>query len=127
MLKDYEQPVEYSSYAAVAAAYENEIAALEAELETAADWHKSSLKSRIAELQQEADRLSITDRWALAPDSITLYQQTILPVSYLRRPGILVRDTANTLDDLMARKAGGELSTEDFIAQADALLASLSE
>ena len=127
MLKDYEQPVEYSSYAAVAAAYENEIAALEAELETAADWHKSSLKSRIAELQQEADRLSITDRWALAPDSITLYQQTILPVSYLRRPGILVRDTANTLDDLMARKAGGELSTEEFITQADALLASLSE
>lgn len=127
LLRDYEQPVEYSSYALVAASYESEIEALQKELETVADWHKSSLKSRIAELQEEADRMRVADRWALAPDTITLYQQTILPVSYLRRPGILVRDTADTLGDLMARKVSGELSTEDFIAQADALLASLGE
>ena len=111
----------------MAASYESEIAALQQELETAADWHKSSLKSRISELQEEADRLRVADRWALAPDTITLYQRTILPASYLRRPGILVRDTANTLGDLMALKASGELSTEEFIAQADALLVSLGE
>ncbi len=127
LLKDYEQPVEHSSYATVAASYESEIAALQQELETAADWHKSSLKSRISELQEEADRLRVADRWALAPDTITLYQRTILPASYLRRPGILVRDTANTLGDLMTLKASGELSTEEFIAQADALLVSLGE
>ena len=70
-------------------------------------------------------RYTVRERWTIAPKTIELYQQTILPMSYLRRPGILADSDA--FSALVLQVHQGEISLEEFVEEADKLIEGLEQ
>ena len=93
--------------------------------ENAPVWKKQGIQERINEEEASLQRYTVRERWTIAPKTIELYQQTILPMSYLRRPGILADSDA--FSALVSQVHQGEISLEEFVEKADKLIEGLEQ
>jgi len=125
LLADYDEPVEDSYYASMVSHYETTLVNLRKQLETAPIWRQQGIQRRISDEEESLALYTVRERWTIAPKTIALYQQTILPMSYLRRPGILRGAGWLGFEELAAKVYSREISLEEFIKEADAMLEGL--
>lgn len=125
LLADYDEPVEDSYYSTWVNSYEETLADLRKQQENAPIWKQQVIQERINEKEASLQLLSVRERWTIAPKTIELYQQTILPMSYLRRPGILRGAGWLGFEELAAKVYSREISLEEFIEEADKMIEGL--
>lgn len=123
LLANCTDPVEANGYAQQVALYEEEIASLQRQMDNAPESRKLTYANRIANLETVLHEYNAQGRWQIAPKTVALYQETLLPACYLRRPCAL--DTAEkqlALQALCRDYLDGALTQEDFLKAMDALL-----
>lgn len=125
LLADYDEPIEDSYYLIRVSDYEKTLTELRRQQENAPAWKKQGIQERINEEEASLQRYTVRERWTIAPKTIELYQQTILPMSYLRRPGILADSDA--FSALVSQVHQGEISLEEFVEEADKLIERLEQ
>lgn len=125
LLADYDEPIEDSYYLIMVNDYEKTLTELRRQQENAPVWKKQGIQERINEEEASLQRYTVRERWTIAPKTIELYQQTILPMSYLRRPGILADSDA--FSALVSQVHQGEISLEEFVEEADKLIEGLEQ
>lgn len=125
LLADYDEPIEDSYYLIMVRDYEKTLTELRRQQENAPAWKKQGIQERINEEEASLQRYTVRERWTIAPKTIELYQQTILPMSYLRRPGILADSDA--FSALVSQVHQGEISLEEFVEEADKLIEGLEQ
>lgn len=125
LLADYDEPIEDSYYLIMVNDYEKTLTELRRQQENAPVWKKQGIQERINEEEASLQRYTVRERWTIAPKTIELYQQTILPMSYLRRPGILADSDA--FSALVSQVHQGEISLEEFVVEADKLIEGLEQ
>ena len=125
LLADYDEPIEDSYYLTMVSGYEKTLTELRRQQENAPVWKQQGIQERINEEEASLQRYTVRERWTIAPKTIELYQQTILPMSYLRRPGILADSDA--FNALVSQVHQGEISLEEFVEEADKLIERLEQ
>ena len=125
LVADYDEPIEDSYYLTMVSDYEKMLTELRRQQENAHAWKKQEIQERINEEEASLQRYTVRERWTIAPKTIELYQQTILPMSYLRRPGILADSDA--FNALVSQVHQGEISLEEFVEEADKLIEGLEQ
>lgn len=125
LLADYDEPIEDSYYLIMVNDYEKTLTELRRQQENAPVWKKQGIQERINEEEASLQRYTVRERWTIAPKTIELYQQTILPMSYLRRPGILADSDA--FNALVSQVHQGKISLEEFVEEADKLIEGLEQ
>lgn len=127
LLADYDEPVEEEYYQWMARQYETTLAELRKQKEDAPIWKQQGIQERINATEAEYNLCSVRERWTIAPKTIELYQQTILPMSYLQRPGILRSAGEEGFVALADKVHLREITLEEFIKEADAMLEQLEQ
>lgn len=123
LLADCTEGVERSNYSSQATTYESSIAALKRQMEKAPASRKLNFADQIAHLEAEYHYLNGQIRWRIAPKTIELYQQVILPACYLRRPaGVEYGDAGKAFQLLCEAYLAGELTQDAFIEKANELV-----
>lgn len=115
--------VERSNYSNHADTYESSLAALKRQMEKAPTSRKLYFANQIAHMEAEYHYLNGQFRWSIAPKTVELYQEVILPACYLRRPAVVeVGDTGETFNNLCKEYLRGDLSMDAFIEEGNLLL-----
>ncbi len=86
---------------------------------------EAGIQERINEEEASLQRYTVPGEVDDCAKTIELYQQTILPMSYLRRPGILADSDA--FNALVSQVHQGEISLEEFVEEADKLIEGLEQ
>lgn len=115
--------VERSNYSNHADTYESSLAALKRQMEKAPTSRKLYFANQIAHMEAEYHYLNGQFRWSIAPKTVELYQEVILPACYLRRPAVVeVGDTGEAFNNLCKEYLRGDLSMDAFIEEGNLLL-----
>ena len=123
LLAGYSEAVEEESYQSLASSWEEQLTDLRRQKEQAPEWKQAGLQERINQLEADYYLYRARERWQIAPKTIALYQETILPLCFLRRPSRLAVGAGKTaFADLVAQVDSGEMSLEAFVQEADALM-----
>lgn len=125
LLADYDEPIEDSYYLIMVNDYEKTLTELRRQQENAPAWKKRGFRSVSMRGRRVCSDTPCGRGWTIAPSTIELYQQTILPMSYLRRPGILADSDA--FNALVSQVHQGEISLEEFVEKADKLIEGLEQ
>lgn len=115
--------VERSGYSSLADTYETSLAALKRQMEKAPTSRKLYFADQIAHMEAEYHYFNGQIRWSIAPKTVELYQEVILPACYLRRPSVVeVGDTREAFNKLCNAYLRGDLSIDAFIEEGNLLL-----
>lgn len=122
LLTDYNEPVEEEYYQSLVSSYEEILSELRQQMEQAPEWKQLGIQKRISETEADYYLYRVRERWTIAPKTITLYQETILPLCFLRRPGILAGAGKTAFAALVEQVHSGEMTLEAFVAEGEKLV-----
>lgn len=118
---DATEPVENPWYQENVQAYQQELDALTAQLETADEGEKSYIEDGI-----ESYRLMIQDqeqyRWNITADAVTRYQQEVVPAILVAAPSPFGDAGGEEMESLTKRYRDGQITLDQFIREADSKL-----